>query len=41
MSRTIRSTAAGCRPSCAAIPLFEDFGQALRETRPDAVSINT
>ena len=22
-------------------PLFEDFGQALRETRPDAVSINT
>ena len=41
MSRTIgiRRRPAGAR--AAGYPRFEDFEQALRETRPDAVSINT
>jgi predicted dehydrogenase len=41
MSRNIRSTAGELPPELRGHPLFEDFEQALRETRPDAVSINT
>ena len=40
-SRTIRSRAPGLPAELQGYPLFEDFAQALRETRPHAVSINT
>ena len=41
MSRSIRATAGELPPELRSYPLFEDFDAALRETRPDAVSINT
>jgi predicted dehydrogenase len=40
-SRTIRSREDRLPPDLRGYPLFEDFAAALRETRPDAVSINT
>ena len=40
-SRSIRSTAHLLPEELRDYPLFEDYDQALRETRPDAVSINT
>ena len=40
MSRSIRSRT-DLPPEFAAYPRFEDFDEAMRETRPDAVSINT
>ncbi|MFO1046484.1 MAG: Gfo/Idh/MocA family oxidoreductase [Geminicoccaceae bacterium] len=41
MSRTIRSTAHLLPAPLRGYPLFQDYAEALRETRPDAVSINT
>ena len=41
MSRHIRATAGDLPPELRGYPLFEDFDDALRDTRPDAVSINT
>jgi predicted dehydrogenase len=41
MSRNLRAAAGELPPELRGYPLFEDFGQALRETRPDAVSVNT
>ncbi|MFO1068967.1 MAG: Gfo/Idh/MocA family oxidoreductase [Geminicoccaceae bacterium] len=41
MSRTIRSKKDKLAPELQGYPLYEDYAQALRETRPDAVSINT
>ena len=41
MSRNIRATAGELPSELRGYPLFADFEQALRETRPDAVSINT
>src|SRR5688572_9208410 len=41
MSRTIREKAAGLPEEIRSYPLYEDLDLALRETRPDAVSINT
>lgn len=41
MSRTIRAKRGGLAPELQGYPLFEDFATALREARPDAVSINT
>lgn len=41
MSRSIRSRAATLATELQGYPLFEDFEQALRAMRPDAVSINT
>ena len=40
-SRSIRATAGALPAELRGYPLFEDYEQALRETRPDAVSINT
>jgi predicted dehydrogenase len=40
-SRTIRAKAAALPAELQGYPLFENFGEALRATRPDAVSINT
>ena len=40
-SRTIRSTAHRLPAQLHGYPLFEDYDQALLETQPDAVSINT
>jgi predicted dehydrogenase len=41
MSRTIRQGRDKLAPELQGYPVFDDFEQALRETRPDAVSINT
>lgn len=41
MSRTIRTRVGGLPPELQGYPLFESFDEALRATRPDAVSINT
>ena len=41
MSRTIRSSREKLAPALQRYPVFDDFEAALRETRPDAVSINT
>ena len=41
MSRRVRSTAHMLPAELYGYPLFEDYEQALRETQPDAVSINT
>ena len=41
MSRTIRAGASRLAPELRGYPLFENFEQALRETRPNAVSINS
>jgi predicted dehydrogenase len=41
MSRTIRDKAASLPPELQGYPLFSDFGQAMREGMPNAVSINT
>ena len=41
MSRSIRATAHLLPMPLRCYPLFEDYEQALRETQPDAVSINT
>ena len=41
MSRTIRQSRDKLAPELQGYPVFDDFEQALRETRPDAVSINT
>ncbi|MFO1037844.1 MAG: Gfo/Idh/MocA family oxidoreductase [Geminicoccaceae bacterium] len=41
MSRSIRSKAGSLPDELEGYPLFEDFDTALRETKPDAVSINT
>ena len=41
MSRHIRATAGALPPELSGAPLFEDFDNALRATRPDAVSINS
>jgi predicted dehydrogenase len=40
-SRTIRSGRDKLAPELRGYPVFDDVEQALRETRPDAVSINT
>src|SRR3954453_13924756 len=40
-SRSIRATVGDLPPELHGYPLFDDYEQALRETRPDAVSINT
>jgi len=40
-SRSIRVKADRLAPELRGYPLFEDFDAALRETRPDAVSINS
>ena len=40
-SRSIRSTAHLLPPELHGYPLFEDYEQGLRATRPDAVSIST
>ena len=40
-SRSIRATANELPPELREYPLFEDYERALREARPDAVSINT
>lgn len=41
ISRNMRVAAGTLPAELQAYPLFEDYGLALRETRPDAVSINT
>ena len=41
VSRSIRSTAHQLPAELRGYPLFEDYDEALRATRPDAVSINT
>ena len=41
MSRRLRTSVDRLAPELRHYPLFEDFEQALREIRPDAVSINT
>jgi predicted dehydrogenase len=41
MSRTIRAGVSRLAPELQGYPLFEDYEQALRATRPDAVSINS
>ena len=41
MSRTIRARAHLLPAALHGYPLFEDYEQALRQTQPDAVSINT
>ena len=41
MSRSIRSTVRTLPAALQDYPLFEDYEEALRATRPDAVSINT
>ena len=41
VSRTIEQKADKLPPELAGYPLFQDFEAALREARPDAVSINT
>ncbi len=41
MSRAARSYGDRLAPELRGYPRFEDFGQALEATRPDAVSINT
>ena len=40
-SRNMKATAGELPPELRGYPLFEDYEQALRATRPDAVSINT
>lgn len=41
MSRHLRAKTDRLAPELCHYPLFEEFEQALRESRPDAVSINT
>ena len=41
VSRTIHERVKGLAPELRGYPLFTDYAAALRETRPDAVSINT
>jgi predicted dehydrogenase len=41
VSRTIHERVKGLAPELQGYPLFTDYRAALRETRPDAVSINT
>jgi predicted dehydrogenase len=41
VGRTIRAKREKLAPELRGYPLFEDFADALRATRPDAVSINT
>jgi predicted dehydrogenase len=41
MTRSIRASAHELREELRGYPLFEDYEEALRQARPDAVSINT
>src|SRR6476620_5059404 len=41
MSRAIKGRKSKLAPELQPYPLFEDFAEAMREARPQAVSINT
>jgi predicted dehydrogenase len=41
MSRTIKENPGRLAPELQGYPLFDDFGQAMREAMPNAVSVNT